>query len=86
MPPSAEPARSADDPSRPLASYVLRVLGPPDALRFELLNLRDGARHHFRRAQSVADLLQAHGGLPDAAAATRNGGSEDDALNARRRP
>ena len=49
------------DSLQPLASYVLRVRGTPATLRFELLNVRDGARHVFKRAQSVMVFLQAHG-------------------------
>ena len=52
---------SVRNTSKPLASYVLRVRGKPASLRYELVNLRDGAKHVFRRAQSVAAFLQAHG-------------------------
>ncbi len=56
-----KPAQPNPDTSKPLASYVLRVRGKPASLRYELVNLRDGAKHVFRRAQSVAAFLQAHG-------------------------
>ena len=55
----ADPMPSPRD--TPLASYVLRVRGRPATLRFELLDLRSGERHVFRRTDSVLAFLQQHG-------------------------
>ncbi len=57
LPPSDTPSRD----ETPLASYVLRVRGRPATLRFELLDLRSGERHVFKRTDSVVAFLQQHG-------------------------
>lgn len=56
------PAPSAPPPSAaPLASYVLRVVGVPASLRFELHDVRTGARRVFRHPASLAEFLLHHG-------------------------
>ena len=65
MPTPNEPKQVQPDDTRPLASYVLRVRGRPASLRYELLDLRSGERHVFRRTDSVVAFLQRHGILPD---------------------
>lgn len=55
--------RSADDP--PLASYVLRVIGKPATLRYELHDVRTGERRRFSRADKLAAFLRQHGLLPE---------------------
>ena len=65
QPQDAPPRPDAD---RPLASYVLRVRGRPALLRYEVLDLRSGERHVFRRASAVLEFLQ------------RNGLQRDDAV------
>lgn len=49
------------DESKPLASYVVRVRGRQASLRYELLDLRTGERHVFRRTESVSEFLQQAG-------------------------
>jgi hypothetical protein len=56
------------DETRPLASYVLRVRGRPASLCFELLDVRSGERHLFRKSASVVAFLQRNGLRPDDAA------------------
>ncbi|MFO1316647.1 MAG: hypothetical protein U1F58_13675 [Burkholderiales bacterium] len=58
---------------KPLASYVLRVRGRPASLRFEIVNLRSGARHVFRQSRSVVAFLQTHGLTLDDAATADDG-------------
>jgi len=53
---------------QPLTSYVLRVLGQPARLRFELLDLRSGERRVFRRPESVMEFLERNGLRPDVSA------------------
>jgi hypothetical protein len=65
-----EPLPTHQGDQKPLASYVLRVRGQPASLRFEIVNLRDGARHVFRQSRSVVAFLQRHGLTLDDAAAT----------------
>jgi hypothetical protein len=65
----AEPNAPARDELRPLASYVLRVRGRPATLHYELIDLRSGLRHVFRRAESVTAFLQKNGLSADDAAA-----------------
>lgn len=45
----------------PLASYVLRVVGRPATLRYELHDLRSGDRHRVRTAEALADFLRLQG-------------------------
>lgn len=65
-----EPLPTHPGDQKPLASYVLRVRGRPASLRFEIVNLRDGARHVFKQPRSVVAFLQTHGLKLDDAAAT----------------
>jgi hypothetical protein len=67
-----EPLPMHQGDQKPLASYVLRVRGRPASLRFEIVNLRDGARHVFRRSRSVVAFLQTHGLTLDDAALTED--------------
>jgi hypothetical protein len=46
---------------RPLGSYVLRVRGRPATLLYEVIDLRSGARHLFRRSESVLAFLRRSG-------------------------
>jgi hypothetical protein len=62
------PLSNRPDDTRPLASYVLRVRGRPASLRYELLDLRSGERHLFRKSASVVAFLQRNGLRPDDAA------------------
>jgi hypothetical protein len=57
----AVPVIAKADESKPLASYVLRVRGRRACLRYELLDLRTGERHVFRRTESVSEFLQQAG-------------------------
>ena len=57
----SHPVDPAPDPTKPLASFLLRVRGAASGPRYELMNLRDGARHVFRDAGAVAAFLQTHG-------------------------
>jgi hypothetical protein len=57
----SSPADPAPDPTKPLASYLLRVRAAPAGPRYELMNLRDGVRHVFRDARAVAAFLQTDG-------------------------
>lgn len=55
---SLDPNAPSRDEGKPLASYVLRVRGRPATLQYELVDLRSGARHVFRRTESVIAFLQ----------------------------
>jgi hypothetical protein len=61
--PAPTPLAETDE-ARPLASYVMRVRGRPATLRYELLDLRSGERHVFRRGESLLDFLRRHGLAP----------------------
>lgn len=62
----AMPVIAEVDESKPLASYVLRVSGRRASLRYELLDLRTGERHVFRRTESVSEFLRQAGLLGNA--------------------
>lgn len=46
---------------RPLASYVLRLRGRPAVLRYELHDVRTGARKVFVRVDQLVAFLRQHG-------------------------
>ncbi len=45
----------------PLASFVLRVVGRPATLRYELHDVRTGDKRRFHRAETLAAFLRAQG-------------------------
>jgi hypothetical protein len=51
-------------PEAPLASFVLRVVGRPATLRYELHDLRTGQRHRFSRSEALVAFLRERG-LPE---------------------
>lgn len=65
------PPASASDARRdtlaPLASYVLRVTGRPATLRYELHEVRTGARHRFASAEALAAFLRGQGATAEPA-------------------
>jgi hypothetical protein len=67
---SPSPPHPQDE--KPLTSFLVRVHGRPASLRFEIVNLLDGARHVFRRPHSLLLFLQSHGLEP-------GGGTEAEA-------
>ena len=74
----AVPVIAQADESKPLASYVVRVRGRPASLRYELLDLRTGERHVYRRAESVSEFLR-QAGLPDGKAEAKTKFAADEA-------
>jgi hypothetical protein len=59
-------------PEAPLASFVLRVIGRPATLRYELHDLRTGERHRFSRSEALAAFLREQG-LPELGTAAPGG-------------